>query len=44
MEKQAAGDAWIDTGFEFPDENGLPLHPATVTDTFHILCYLADSE
>jgi integrase len=41
MEKQAAGDAWIDTGFEFTDENGLPLHPATVTDTFHMLCYLA---
>ena len=40
-EKQAAGDAWADSGFEFADELGNPLHPATVTDSFHLLAYLA---
>jgi integrase len=40
-EKEAAGDAWADSGFEFTDELGSPLHPATVTDAFHMLAYLA---
>jgi integrase len=40
-EKQAAGDAWTDSGFEFTGELGNPLHPATVTDAFHLLAYLA---
>lgn len=40
-EKEAAGDAWADSGFEFTDEAGNPLHPATVTDAFHMLAYLA---
>ena len=40
-EKQAAGDAWTDSGFEFTSELGNPLHPATVTDAFHLLAYLA---
>ena len=40
-EKEAAGDAWADSGFEFTDELGNPLHPATVTDMFHLLAYLA---
>ena len=40
-EKEAAGDAWADSGFEFTDETGSPLHPATVTDAFHMLAYLA---
>ena len=40
-EKEAAGDAWADCGFEFTDELGNPLHPAAVTDAFHMLAYLA---
>jgi integrase len=40
-EEEAAGDAWADSGFEFTDELGSPLHPATVTDAFHMLAYLA---
>ena len=40
-EKQAAGDAWADSGFEFTDELGNPLHPAAVTAVFHMLAYLA---
>jgi integrase len=40
-EKEAAGDAWADSGFEFTDELGNALHPATVTDTFHMIAYLA---
>ena len=30
-EREAAGDAWADSGFEFTDELGNPLHPAAVT-------------
>ena len=41
QEREAAGDAWADSGFEFTDELGNPLHPATVTDAFHMLAYLA---
>ena len=40
-EKEAAGDAWTHSGFEFTDELGNPLHPAAVTDAFHMLAYLA---
>jgi integrase len=40
-EKEAAGDAWAGSGFEFTDELGNPLHPATVTDMFHLIAYLA---
>ncbi|MGO9782543.1 MAG: tyrosine-type recombinase/integrase [Streptosporangiaceae bacterium] len=40
-EREAAGDAWADSGFEFTDELGNPLHPAAVTDMFHMLAYLA---
>jgi len=40
-EKETAGDAWADSGFEFTDELGAPLHPAAVTDAFHMLAYLA---
>jgi integrase len=40
-EEEAAGDAWADSGFEFTDELGSPLHPATVTDAFHMLAHLA---
>ena len=40
-EKEAAGDAWADSGFEFTDDLGNPLHPATVTDMFHLIAYLA---
>ena len=40
-EKEAAGDAWADSGFEFTDELGSPLHPAAVTDAFHMIAYLA---
>jgi integrase len=41
QDKQAAGAAWAESGFEFTDELGNPLHPATVTDAFHLLAYLA---
>ena len=40
-EKRAAEDAWADSGFEFTDELGNPLHPAAITDAFHMLAYLA---
>jgi len=40
-EKQAAGDAWTGSGFEFTDKLGNPLHPAAVTSAFHMLAYLA---
>ena len=40
-EKEAAGDAWADSGFEFTDELGSPLHPAAVTDVFQLIAYLA---
>jgi integrase len=39
-EKEAAGDAWTDSGFEFTDELGSPLHPAAVTDMFQLIAYL----
>jgi integrase len=41
QETEAAGDAWTDSGFEFTDEHGNPLHPAAVTDAFHLIAYLA---
>jgi hypothetical protein len=40
-EKQAAGEAWTESGFEFTTQTGAPLHPAAVTDTFEQLAYLA---
>jgi len=40
-EQEAARDKWAESGFEFTDETGSPLHPATVTDDFHMLAYLA---
>lgn len=40
-ERKAAGDAWVETEFEFTDELGNPLHPADVTAMFHMICYLA---
>ena len=41
QEKKAAGEAWTGSGFEFTDEHGNPLHPAAVTDMFHMIAYLA---
>jgi integrase len=40
-ERQAAGDDWADSGFEFTDERGNPLHPASVTSMFQLIAYLA---
>jgi integrase len=40
-EKEAAGDAWTDSGFEFTSPDGTLLHPAVVTDMFEQLAYLA---
>ena len=40
-EKEAAGDAWTETGFEFTSPHGTPLHPAAVTDVFEQIAYLA---
>jgi integrase len=40
-ERKKAGDAWASSGFEFTDETGNPLHPADVTDAFHMIAYLA---
>jgi integrase len=40
-EKEEAGDAWAGSGFEFTDPGGGPLHPADVTDMFHMIAYLA---
>jgi integrase len=40
-EKEDAGDAWADSGFEFTNPDGTPLHPAAVTDMFEQIAYLA---
>ncbi|HCU94543.1 MAG TPA: hypothetical protein DHU96_18225, partial [Actinobacteria bacterium] len=40
-EKEEAGDAWTDSGFEFTNPDGTPLHPAAVTDAFELIAYLA---
>jgi integrase len=40
-ERKAAGDDWNSSAFEFTDEAGGPLHPADVTEMFHMLAYLA---
>jgi integrase len=40
-ERMKAGDAWNDSGFEFTDQTGSPLHPADVTSAFHMIAYLA---
>jgi integrase len=41
QERETAGDAWIESGFEFTSEHGNPLHPAAVTAMFHMIAYLA---
>ena len=33
-EKAEAGEDWTDSGFEFTNPDGTPLHPAAVTDAF----------
>jgi len=40
-EKAEAGQDWTDSGFEFTNPDGTPLHPAAVTDAFEQLAYLA---
>src|ERR1039457_3400422 len=40
-EKEDAGDAWTESGFEFTNPDGTPLHPAAVTDMFEQIAYLA---
>jgi integrase len=40
-EKEDAGEDWTDSGFEFTNPDGTPLHPATVTDAFELIAYLA---
>jgi integrase len=40
-ERKKAGASWAGSGFEFTDELGGPLHPADVTDAFHMIAYLA---
>jgi len=40
-EKEDAGDSWTDSGFEFTNPDGTPLHPAAVTDMFEQIAYLA---
>jgi integrase len=41
LDRQATGDAWTDSGFEFTRPDGSALHPAEVTDMFEQLAYLA---
>jgi integrase len=41
QDREAAGDAWAGTAFEFTDEHGSPLHPAHVTEMFQMIAYLA---
>jgi integrase len=40
-DRERAGATWTDSGFEFTSEDGTPLHPAAVTDTFEQIAYLA---
>ena len=40
-ERTSAWVAWPDSGFEFTDSRGGPLHPADVTYAFHLIAYLA---
>jgi integrase len=40
-ERDEAGAAWTQTGFEFTNPDGTALHPAAVTYTFEMLAYLA---
>ena len=40
-EKEDAGDTWTESGFEFTNPDGTPLHPAAVTDMFEQIAYLA---
>ncbi|MEV4581530.1 tyrosine-type recombinase/integrase [Nonomuraea jabiensis] len=41
VERLAAGEAWVDSGFVFTDEIGRPLHPQHVSDRFYLLSYEA---
>ncbi|MEU6799346.1 hypothetical protein ABZ907_47330 [Nonomuraea wenchangensis] len=41
VERLAAGEAWVDSGFVFTDEIGRPLHPRRVSDQFYLLSYEA---
>lgn len=41
-ERLAAGPDWTPTDYVFTQENGQPLHPATVTEQFHWLSMEAD--
>jgi integrase len=36
-ERAAWGDGWTDTGYVFVQENGLPYHPARITELFQAL-------
>ncbi|WP_103960934.1 tyrosine-type recombinase/integrase [Nonomuraea solani] len=38
-ERLAAGEAWTDSEFVFPDEIGRPLHPQQVGDQFYRLAF-----
>jgi integrase len=40
-ERDAAGDTWAGSGFEFTTETGDLLHPAAVTTAFEMIAYLA---
>ncbi|MGH3156228.1 MAG: site-specific integrase [Streptosporangiaceae bacterium] len=40
-ERDQAGAAWTQTGFEFTNPDGSALHPAAVTYTFEQIAYLA---
>ncbi len=36
-ERAAAGDSWVESGLVFTEPDGSPLHPADVTERFHLL-------
>lgn len=40
-ERRKWGDAWMESGYAFTQENGEPLHPAWVSDEFHRLAFEA---
>jgi len=40
-EEEEAGEDWTESGFEFTNPDGTPLHPAAVTDAFEQIAYLA---
>ena len=41
QEKEQTEGAWHESGFEFANPDGSPLHPAAVTATFEQIAYLA---